>query len=154
MKYKAKIWFLAMGVALVTLAAIPPAEARSTTGWNAYRVWIPQGAEQCVRESFGSAINTCNYNISLTFELVVDTAGWKHVTVLDAPGGYGSFTCVAATFSGVNNNIVPSNGMTFNPSGQEQVDFWINVAPGGGLSVYCLNVPPSRGVANINWTPA
>ena len=104
-----------MGVALVTLAAIPPAEARSTTGWNAFRVWSPLGADQCVAESFGAAVNRCNFNINLTFELVVDTAGWKHITVWDAPGGYGAFTCVAANFSGVNNGIGVSDGKTFNP---------------------------------------
>jgi len=152
-KYKAKMWFLAMGVALVTLAAIPCAEARSTTGWNAFRVWIPQGAEQCVKESFGSAINTCSYNIALTFELVVDTPGLKHITVLDAPDGYGAFTCGVVGFSGINNDIHASYGKTFNPVGQEKLDFSFYVNPGDGVSVYCLNVPPSRGVANINWNP-
>jgi len=155
MKYIAKIWLLAMGVALVTLAAIPPAEARSTTGWNAFRVWSsPLGANQCVAESFGAAVNRCNFNINLTFELVVDTPGWKHITVWDAPGGYGAFTCVAANFSGVNNGIGVSDGKTFNPEGQEQLDFWIYVHPGDGLSLYCFNVPPSKGISNINWNPA
>ena len=152
MKYKAKMWFLAMGVALVTLAAIPPAEARSTTGWNAFRVWGPLGADQCVAESFGAAVNRCNFNINLTFELAVDNPGWKHVTVWDAPGGYGAFTCGAGKFSGVNNDIYASYGKTFNTEGQGQLDFWI-YHPGDGLSLYCFNVPPSKGISNINWNP-
>jgi hypothetical protein len=154
MKYKAKMWFFAMGVALVTLAAIPPAEARSTTGWNSFKVWSPLGADQCVAESFGAAVNRCNFNINLTFELVVDTAGLKHITIWDAPDGYGAFTCGVVGFSGINNDIHASYGQTFNPEGQQKLDFWFNVNPGDGVSVYCFNVPPSRGVANINWTPA
>ena len=52
MKYIAKIWLLAMGVAFVTLAAIPPAEARSTTGWNAFRVWSsPPGLTSASRKA-------------------------------------------------------------------------------------------------------
>jgi len=75
MKYNAKMWFLGMGVALVTLAAIPPAEARSTTGWNAFRVWGPLGADQCVAESFGAAVCRCNFNINLTVEWGLITQG-------------------------------------------------------------------------------
>lgn len=155
MKHKAKISFLAIGVALVTLAAIPPAEARSTTGWNAFKVWSPLGADACVGESFGAAFNRCEFNINLTFELAVDTPGWKEITVWDAPDGSGSFTCGAVAFSGVNHDIHGSETQhTFNPTGQERAVFWLYVEPGDGASLYCWNIPPSRGIANINWNPA
>ena len=155
MKFKAKSLLLGICLALTLLAANVPAVARSTTGWNSFRVWSPLGADYCVGESFGAAFNKCDFDINLTFELLVDTASYKNVTVIDSPGGYGTLTCAAASFSGVNDGIVSTPSQTFNPSGQQSLYFrGLPVYSGWGMSLYCWNVSPGRGIANIDWNPA
>ena len=153
MKCKTQSLLVAICLALSILAAGIPAEARDTTGWNSFRVWSPLGAYNCVGESFGAAVNVCNQNINLTFETVVDTAGWHTIGVWDSPGGYGSFTCAAYSFSGINDGAYWGTPATFNPSGQESLGFSTYVYGGWAMSLYCYNVPPGRGIANLNWNP-
>jgi hypothetical protein len=154
MKLRGKALFLQVLLALAVLAAGVPAEARSTTGWNSFRVWAPLGANNCVGESFGAAVNVCNSNLNLTFEMVADTAGWKKVEVWDSPGGYGTLTCSAITFSGQNDGLYVAPWQTFSPSGQELLTFWTYVYPGWAMSLYCHSVQPGRGIATLNWNPA
>jgi len=153
MRFRAKPLFLGICLTGGFLAITVPAMARTTTGWNSFRVWSPLGAETCVGESFGAAVNICDYNINLTFELLVDTPGLKTVRVLDAPGGYGAFTCAGVSFSGQNNGLVSSDAKTFNPSGQEALTFQVFVSADWGMAVYCWGVSPTKGIATITWNP-
>jgi hypothetical protein len=153
MKIKAKSLILGIWLALTLVAANIPAEARSTTGWNSFRVWQPYGADNCVGESLGAAFNRCSHNINLTFELVVDTAGSKSVTVLDRATQPGSMTCGAISFSPQNDTFIGSPSQKFDPGGQEAKTFQIFVNDGWTLSLYCWNVEPGAGIANINWNP-
>ena len=153
MRLRAKSLFFGICLTAGFLATTVPAMARTTTGWNSFRVWSPLGAETCVAESFGAAVNICDYDINLTFELLVDTPGLKTVTVVDAPGGYGVLTCSAVAFSGQNNGLVSSDAKTFNPFGQEALTFQVPVAAGWGMAVYCWGVDSGKGIATITWNP-
>jgi hypothetical protein len=155
MKFKAKSLVLGICLAITLVAANNPAEARSTTGWNSFRVWSPLGADNCVRESFGAAVNKCNSDINLTFEMLVDTASYKYVTVVDFDGGYGTLTCGPVAFSGQSDVFVGAPPLTFNPSGQQALHFQpLPVYSGWGMSLYCWSISPGRGIATINWNPA
>jgi hypothetical protein len=153
MRSKAKTLFLGTCLMAGLLAANVSAMARTTKGWKSFRVWSPLGAETCVAESFGAAVNICDYDINLTFELLVDTPGLQTVTVVDAPGGYGAFTCAAVAFSGQNDGLVSSDAKTFNPVGQEALTFQVTVSQGWGMAVYCWGVDPGKGIAKITWNP-
>ena len=80
----------------------------------------------------------CSHNINLTFELVVDTAGWKSVTVLDRATQPGSMTCGAISFSPQNDTFIGSPSQQFYPGGQEAKTFQIFVNDGWTLSLYWL----------------
>ena len=153
MRFKARSLLLGTCLMAGILAANVPVEARTTTGWNSFRVWSPIGADNCVGESFGAAVNVCRSNINLTFELLVDSPGEKTVTVMDNPDGYGVLTCAAVAFSGQDGGLVSSYPQTFNPSGQETLTFHVTVSPGWGLSLYCWDVSPTKGIATIKWNP-
>jgi hypothetical protein len=153
MRFEAKSLFLGISLLVAIFLLNIPADARTTTGWNSFRVWSPIGADNCVGESFGAAVNVCDSNINLTFELLVDTPGEKTVTVVRNPNGYGSLTCAAVAFSGQNDGLVSSYPKTFLVYGQDTVSFQVPVFPGWGLSLYCWNISPSRGIATITWSP-
>jgi hypothetical protein len=154
MRFEAKSLFLSTSLLVVIFVLNIPADARTTTGWNSFRVWSPIGADNCVGESFGAAINLCSSDINLTFEMLVDTPGWKTVTVTNSPGGYGTLTCAAVSFSGVNDGIVSTYAQTFNVVGQQTLTFRLSVSAGWGFSLYCWNISPGRGIAKITWGPA
>jgi hypothetical protein len=153
MKFRAKSLFLGTCLAVGILANIP-AEARSTTGWNSFRVWGPTlGAYKCVGEKVGAAYNVCGSDIALTFETVVDNAGWHTITAWDSAPGYGNVECAALAFSEQADNIWFGQTVTFNASGQEAKPSTVYVYPGWAMSWYCGKVAPGRGIANLNWNP-
>jgi hypothetical protein len=152
MKLKATSLFLGICVAVLVVAACP-GFARSTTGFNAARVWAPVGAYNCVKESVGAATNVCSSRIQLTFDAVVDDAGWHTITAWDSAPGYGYVDCQGLAFSPQSNSIYWGTHSTFPPSGQTSLNFSAYVYPGWSLSLYCGDVEPGRGIASLNWNP-
>jgi hypothetical protein len=153
MKFKAKSLFLGMCLAAGIFAVNVPAEARSTTGWNSFRPWPNPGWYNCVNEKNGAAYNACSSNIALTFETVVDHAGSHTISVWDSAPGYGSFQCAALAFSEQADHINFGNPVNFGVTGQEGLASTVYVYPGWGMSLYCTQIPPGRGIANLTWNP-
>ena len=153
MKLNRSCLLLAACLALTVFASTVPAEARTATGFNSYRV-SPGSETSCIVEEWGAAVNNCSYSINLlAFETDVDGVGYHTISAWDYQNGYGSFTCGAVSFAQPNNQQWWGPTSTFNPSGQQQLNFTAYVAPGGALSLYCYNVPQGRGIATLNWNP-
>lgn len=153
MKLNAKSLLLGISVALTFVVANVPAEARSTSGWNSFRPWPNPDWYNCVHEQDGAAYNGCGSTIGLSFETVVDHAGWHSITVWDSAPGYGIVECAALAFSNQANSISFGNPIDFSSSGQEALTSSAYVYPGWSLSLYCGQVPPGRGIASLNWNP-
>jgi hypothetical protein len=153
--FKGSSLFVGVCLALTMLAASVPAEARSTTGWNAFHIWhpaTPYTAAGCLNEVDGSVVNKCASTISvnLTFEAVIDNAGSHTLTVTGAPGGTASFTCTLHAFLAgkLTSSSAPA---TVDPG--ETASLSVSVESGGGMSLYCSDVPVNSGVANLDWNP-
>jgi hypothetical protein len=153
MKFRAKSLFLGMCLAVGIFAVNVSAEARSTTGWNSFRPWPNPGWNNCVKEQDGAAVNGCSSTIGLTFETVVDNAGWHSIQVWNSAPGYGAVECAALAFSQQANSIYFGNAIDFSLSGQEEHTSTTYVYPGWALSLYCGTVSGGRGIANLNWNP-
>lgn len=158
--FKASSLFLGVCLALTMFAATVPAEARSTTGWSSFRIWIsktnkpttPYTAAACLDEDDGSVVNNCKSTITvnLTFETDVDTAGSHTLSVTGAPGGTESFSCTLHAFSGgqLSSSSAPA---TVDPG--KTASLTVSVPSGGSMSLYCSDVPVGSGVANLDWNP-
>ena len=142
--------FLAICLALTVFASTIPAEARSTTGWNSWKLgWVsPYTDASCVYEWYGAVVNGCSSNVYLTFEMVVDNGGYHTINATGANTGT-PFLCQAFSFagqsrwSGTNTWVNPGQTSTFT----------VFVSSGGGMSLYCSNMGSRSGVANLNWNP-
>jgi hypothetical protein len=154
LKFNRSSLILGICLALTVLAAVP-GHARSTIGINAFHVLDknPGNAYTCLDENWAAVVNNCNRPVSLTFDLPIDNVGWHEIDVVDAPGGYGSFECQAITFNANGGVDYYGTQATFNPSGQETLSFYTQVWPADSITIYCWNVPNSRGITSLNWTP-
>lgn len=141
--------FLAICLALTFFAFTVPAEARSTTGWNSYKLRVgPYQDASCISEVAGAVVNGCGSNIGLSFEMVVDNGGWHTITVTGANSGT-PFYCTAYSFLAQQWTVGTGNWV--NPG--QQTTFYVTVSGGGGMTLYCNNMGWQDGVANLNWNP-
>ena len=152
MKLNRSSLFLGIWLALTVLAAIP-GYARSSTGINSFHVMWPGSAYSCLQEDYAAVVNHCTYTASLTFDMPIDNTGWHSIDVVDYPNGAGSFGCQAVTYSPYGHVDFQSAVQTFNATGQEKLHFNTFVWPGDSISIICWDVPPSRGINSLNWTP-
>lgn len=145
---------LGICLALTILVAVP-GYGRSTIGINSFHVLDknPGNSYSCLFENWAAVVNGCNHPVSLTFDLPIDNVGWHQIDVVNSPGGNGSFECQAITFNANGGVDHYGTAATFNPSGQETLQFFTYVWPADSITIYCWNVPPTRGITSINWTP-
>jgi hypothetical protein len=153
--FKGSSLFLGICLALTMFAASVPAEARSTTGWNAFKIWHPASpytAASCLAEVDGSVVNRCasTTSINLTFETVIDNAGSHTLTVTGAPGGTASFSCTLHAFLA---GVLTSSSAAATVAPGETTSLSVSVESGGGMSLYCSDLPVGSGVANLDWNP-
>jgi hypothetical protein len=149
MKPNRSCLLLAICLTLTVLASTAAAEARSTTGWNAWKIRSGNNRNAtCIFERFGAVVNGCGSNVGLTFEMVVDSIGVYNIGVVGAQNGR-PFQCAVHTFfdeqAGFNTGY-----FWVNPGQQSIVP--INLDPGYGMTLYCDGIGAGSGVASLNWT--
>jgi hypothetical protein len=152
--------FLGVCLVLTTIAATVPAEARSNTGFNAFRIWISDTNKPtssytdaaCLDEVDGSVVNNCKSTatVNLTFDSVIDNAGSHTLTVTGAPGGTEPVSCTLHAFLA---GALTSSSAAQNVNPGESTSFTINVDSGGSMSLYCTAVPVGSGIATLSWNP-
>jgi hypothetical protein len=164
-----KSMFAACGIGLsLAGAATHNAEARSTTGFSAFRVEIggvgqyPQDPYTCLVENYGAVVNKCANDpngVSLVFDLPNDTVGTKTAIVQDywLPWGPTSaspppFTCTLFSYFGNAPTAQAFQSATFTYQRQSLIAT-APVGNNGSLQLICWNVPYGAGIANINWNP-
>lgn len=152
MKLNRSSLFLGIWLALTVLAAVP-GYARSSTGINSFHVMWPGSAYSCLQEDYAAVVNHCTYTVSLTFDMPIDNVGSHGIDVVDYPNGAGSFGCQAVTYSPYGHVDFQTPEQTFNATGQERKHFDTFVWPGDSITIICWDVPPSRGITSLNWTP-
>jgi hypothetical protein len=159
----AKIKSLGIGLAVVT-ALLNNAYARSTTGYNAFRVEFQNAGQYqtdpytCLFEAYGAVVNKCTYSVSLEFDLPIDSSGTKNVIVQDYWEPFGStttpqpptFSCWVYSYAGASNSSQTDGAITFQQPSQS-LTASAPVSNGESIQLICWNVPSGGGIANINW---
>ena len=135
-----------------------PVYARSTTAFSAFHVESPLASSPmtCLSESNGAVINNCSYNVSLEFNLPIDSKGSKSILVQDYWTGTGqenTFACQSYAYTGTTGSSIPGSTIYFNAPYQNYNSIVYPSASGDSIQLICWNVPPGGGVANLNWTP-
>jgi hypothetical protein len=154
MKLKPTLLFLGLCLAILAVAA-SPAYARSNTAFSAYHVEGPLGSDPytCMTEDNGAVFNNCTYAVSLEFDLPIDNAGEKTITVLDFWGGTAAdntFSCYLYAYAGT--GTFSTYGPVINFTGPSQTGSTsVNVASGSNMQLICWNVPIGGGLANLSW---
>jgi len=141
-------------MALMAIAA-RPAEARSNTAFSAHHIENPldSNAYTCVTEDNGAVFNNCKYNVSLEFDLPIDTPGSKTVDVRDFFNGtnaQNTFPCVLYAYSGMQGNSIQSPTIFFT-SPRTLKSTTVNVPEGWNIQLICWNIPPGGGIASLDW---
>jgi hypothetical protein len=157
-------------------------EARSTTGFNAFRIQNPTDANvagfpngpfdsgfyNCLTEDNGAVVNNCrakdgsSITVNLLFDLPIDNGGTHNITVLNywqqPPSGssYVSFGCQAYSYRGMSGNADATSAfIQFTTAGQTTNNTMsVNVGHSQmGMTVICWYVPAGEGIAIVNWDP-
>ena len=157
-------------------------EARSTTGFNAFRVQNPTDASTagfpngtfdasfygCLTEDNGAVVNNCrsaagnSITVNLVFDLPIDSEGTHNITVLNywqqPPSGssYVPFRCQAYSYRGMSGNADATSAfIQFTAAGQTTNNTMsVNVGhPVMGMTVICWYIPAGEGIAIVNWDP-
>jgi hypothetical protein len=94
------------GVCLVLSAfTAVPAFAVSATGFSLFHVEGPLSSTEnpytCLNESNGAVVNNCSYDVSLEFNLPINTLGVKSLSVQNLWGTTPSFSCTVYAYSGL-----------------------------------------------------
>jgi hypothetical protein len=154
---KVKASSLVLGVCLAIMAVVAaPAFARSNTAFSAYHVENPLGSDPytCVTEDNGAVFNNCTYTVSLEFDLPIDNAGEKTVTVRDfwqGTAAQNTFNCYLYAYTGTSGTSIEGTpAIAFNGISQT-ASTTVNVASGSNMQLICWNIPPQGGVANLSW---
>lgn len=113
----------------------------------------PGSAYSCLQEDYAAVVNHCTYTASLTFDMPIDNTGWHGIDVVDCPKGAGSFGCQALTYNPYGHVDFQTPVQIFNATGQERKHFDTFVWAGDSITIICWDVPPSRGINSLNWTP-
>jgi len=155
MKRSAAALFLGLGLAILAVAA-SPAYARSTTGFSAFHVESPIASNPytCLAENNGAVVNNCSYAVSLEFDLPIDGAGVKTITVQDYWGGSdaeNTFSCTAYAYTGSEGSSTVGNAIDFTAPLQSLTSTVDVASATESIQLICWNVPAGGGVANLNW---
>jgi hypothetical protein len=157
---KRKAISLLLGLCLATLAGAPSsAFARSTTGFNSFKVWMSskgafKATYSCLTESFGAVVNNCSFPVSLAFDVTVDDAGSHTFTVQNYFAGtdaQNTFNCQSYAYNGTG-GILDGTIISFTGPGQT-LSTSVDVASASSVQLICKDIPPGGGVANLNWVP-
>jgi hypothetical protein len=155
------------------LAAVYPsasANARSTTGFSAFKVQNPSAAStgqagfyECLLEDNGAVFNDCGLLVNLVFDLPIDNTGTHTITVqpywgnsspnLSPPAGPTPFNCQAYAYAGNSSVSVVGTAVTFSLGGAGQTLTVDVPSDAMSMAVICWKVPDGEGIANINWNP-
>jgi hypothetical protein len=158
MKNKGKSFVL--GICRVILGLPPNAAfARSSTAFSSFHVQTVSASQnpyQCLIEDNGAVANNCTYEVTLAFDLPIDSTGTMTITVQNhwyqAAGT--SFSCTAYGYTGSTGSALTQSAPFIFNGPTQSVTNTISV-PQAGMSIQliCWNVPVDDGLANINWTP-
>ncbi len=151
---------LLLGFCLViTAGAASPAFARSTTGFNSFRVWMSSAGAfkatySCLTEYFGAVVNHCAFPVSLMFDVPVDNAGSHTFTVqnyFEGNDAENTFDCQSFAYNGKSSI---TDGSVIDFTGPKQtLSTSVTVDADESVQLICRDIPEGGGVANINWNP-
>ncbi|MGB9234057.1 MAG: hypothetical protein WCC04_06555 [Terriglobales bacterium] len=156
MKRTATSLFLGLCLAILAVAA-SPAYARSTTGFSAFHVESPTASNpyKCLNENNGAVVNNCTYDVSLEFDLPIDSAGEKSIIVQDyfeGTAAENTFSCTSYAYTGSKASSTVGSAINFTGP-TETLTTSVDVTEGDSIQVICYNIPKGGGVANFNWNP-
>jgi hypothetical protein len=157
MKLNTMPLLLATALAIATIAASPANAERTTTGFGSFHVQsgtpIFESSYQCLTEDNGAVVNNCNSPVNLFFDLPIDTAGAKAVSIQDywlGPVEFLPFNCVSYSYTGRHSSSRIGTQVTFGTT-LTTLTTQDYVAPGDTIAVICWAVPPGEGVASLTW---
>ncbi|MBV8477968.1 MAG: hypothetical protein JOZ36_14995 [Acidobacteria bacterium] len=162
--------FLCVFALLTTAVSLSAANARSTTGFGAFKVQDPYmaptnnpnlaGFYGCLLEDNGAVYNNCgvDYQPTLVFDLPIDNTG-NHGIVIQPYWGNSQlnvtptpFQCTAYAYAGNQPMSTVGTSAVFSMGGPAQT-VNVNVSNNGmSVALICWNVPFGEGIANINWS--
>jgi hypothetical protein len=156
MKLKATSLFLGLCLAILAVAA-SPAHARSTAAFGAFHAQsatvLTEDQYLCLTEDNGAVVNNCAEPVNLFFDVQIDKAGEKTITLQDywkSAGKFRSFQCVSYAYTGTMSSSTMGTTITFTETTQT-LSTNDDVAPGDTVTVICWQVPPGEGVASVKW---
>ncbi len=158
MKLTSASLFTGVCLAISALTAIP-AYAVSSTAFSLFHVEGPLSSTEnsylCLGENNGAVVNNCTWDVSLEFNLPINSLGAKSISVQNLWGSppLHSFTCTVYAFSGLTGSSYAETALAYNASSNSfngSIDLTAN---GSSMQVICWNVPPGQGIANFNWNP-
>jgi hypothetical protein len=159
MKLKTASLFLGICAAILAVATTP-VFARNNTAFSAFHVEGPlDGAGTadpylCINEDDGAVVNNCTYVVSLEFDLLIDDAGSKNITVRDYWSGTdadNTFSCTSYAYTGTENSGTVGTTINFTAPLQKLTST-VTAAAGDSVQLICYNVPPGGAVASLSWT--
>jgi len=161
MKLKATSLLLGFCVSVLAVAASPTyASTRATTAFNSFHVQnenaLPSDANLCLYEDNGAVVNGCTFTVNLLFDLPIDHAGEKSITVQDywkAPSPFVPFNCDSYVYTGTEGSSTVGTQITFTEPTTSLITKDDVAHLGNSMTVICFAVPPGEGVANLNWNP-
>ena len=157
---KFKVTSLILGFCLLVLASTPnPAFARSTTGYNSFKVWQASKGDfkttySCLTEAWGAVVNQCTFPVSLLFDVPIDNPGSHTFTVQDYFHGTdaeNTFDCESYVYDG-DGDIGSGTTISFTAPGQS-LQTTVTVSDAESVQLICKDIPAGGGVANLNWNP-
>ena len=135
-----------------------PVYGRRTTAFSGFHVESPiaSAPRTCLSENNGAVVNNCSHNVSLEFNLPIDSKGSKSILVQDYWAGTNqenTFACQSYAYTGTQGSSTPGTTIYFNAPYQNYNSIAYAAATGDSIQLICWDVPPGGGVANLNWTP-
>lgn len=151
---KHKTASLILGLCLVVVAS--PTFARTNTGFSAFHVESPIGSDPytCLTEDNGEVTNNCTYNVTLEFDLPIDTANTKTITVMDGFNGTdaeNTFSCISYSYTGKSSVGEVGSIINFTAPGQKLSTTVLMPTGYTTIQLICGNVPPGGSVAGLSW---
>jgi hypothetical protein len=154
---KFKSLFLGICFGLSMLSAGIPAQARTQSAFSSFHVRLPidqtQDPYNCVTESWGAVINSCAYDVTLTFDLPVDYKIVHTLEVQNYVNGTGTTgaRCTLWSYDGKGGGQAGTTNLTFNPNGEQTLTF-TSALFGNSIALDC-EVPRGAGLGAISWNP-
>ena len=151
---KSRSQLLAICLLLSTFAA--GAVSRTVTAFSSFHVISPMDSShtpyQCLVETYGAVVNSCDYTIEVAFTIPVDHAVVHTLKVQNFVGGFGpsGTVCTIWSYDG-NGNGAAGTTAQFNPSGAETLTFK-SIKFGNSISLLC-DMPGYEGISSLSWNP-